>query len=417
VTQPAGAGSPIYVYDDAFSASGLGYTFAEIAAAFPADFVLAGPLTYLPTVDLQVGDVGAGAATTTLVDTVGSYVKWAATKTLKNRGTQTTSWKFSTGTKVGSGDQASGVTGTVLVFGAATALVGTHFHYGSTFRQTVGAMQFNPSVNGTGEMCNCILQSAAAGTAPINVGSSANRFGNLYNVDISHTTAVQVMANFFSLKADRISIGGATPTTFIASGSASLTAKDLALFGSPTQSDLRWSGAGSVLWALYRPTWTGNAPKFTAATVGNPNITGATVEYRTGVWKIVDRTGAGVSGIPVELTDVLGNVIFSGTTDSAGEVSYGSGISLNMVPVMDHYVVGATTVYTQRHRSPFTFKANTSDLVGYNSLYLSRSYAFNWPGYESVTTSAGQFEDVGDIVAIEDPIPAGPGWVEMSVDV
>lgn len=274
-------------------------------------------------------------------------------------------------------------------------------------------MQFQSSTNGVGEMINVLLQSSATGNTPINVGAAASKFANLYNVDISHTTTTnQVSTNINSTTAERLTIGG-NPTAFISSGTTGLAFKDIALFGTPTTSDLRWSAAGSVLWKVYRPIWTSNAPKFSAA-INSPSLANATTEYWRYDVKVVDRTGAAISGIPVRLTDVLGNIQVDTTTDSDGQVSFGSGLGANMVAVMDHYVSSGTT-YAQRHRSPFTCKVNTSDLTGYNSAYLSRTYAFNWVGYASVTTSSGAFEDVGDIVAIQDPAGNPTTWVEQVV--
>jgi len=397
----------------------LGYTFAEIAAAFPAAFTSLGTNkpSYRGLASIQIGDTGVGTATTTLVDTVGSSVEWDSGKTLKNRATQTTSWYFRTGTKIGSGNQASGATGTRIRFGAATALTMNHYHYGSTFQQTAGAMQFvnTTGVDNNGEMVNCLLQSVATGVAPIVVGNQAiSRFANIYNVDISSTTANQLMSNFNAVLAERITLGAATPTTFIGSGGAGVASKDMAMFGSPTQSDLRWTGAGAVGWQLYRPTWTGNAPKFTTSTAGTPAITSATVEYRFCAIKVVDRLGAGVASIPLTITDVLGNVLVNTTTDANGEITFGSDLGMDMIPVMDHYISSGTT-YAQRHRGPYTTKVNTSDLAGYNSSYLGRTYTWKCPGHESVTTSAGQFEDVGDIVAIQDAAGNPTVWTEQVV--
>ena len=416
MTQPGGAGTDIQIYDDASSASGSGYTFAEISAAFPSDFVSNGTNkpSYRAKVSLQVGDSTTGTATTTIVDTTGATVIWDSGKTLKNRATQTTSWHYSFGTKVGSGNESSGVTGTHLVFGAATSLPGTHAHYGCVFQQTTGAMTFSTPTDAVGEMVNCLLQSLSTGTAPINIGTGSARFANVYNVDISHTTAGQVMSNFGALNAERVTVSAAAPSAFIISGGAAVLLKDSNFFGTPSLSDLRWTGTGANGWLLYRPTWTGNAAKFSNVTSGFPALNGAAVEYRGAAVKVVDRTGAGVAGIPIHLEDTLGTVVIDTTTDSAGEVSFGSGIAANMVAVMDHYVSSGTT-YAQRHRSPFTMKVNTSDLTGYNSAYLSRTYDFNWPGYDSITTSAGQFEDLGDIIAIQDPAGNPTTWTELEI--
>lgn len=428
--------------------------------------------------DLQLGDTGVGTATTTLVDTAGSTVIWDSGKTLKNRATQITSWHFSLGTKVGSGNTASGVTGTVLVFGAATTLTGIHAHYGCTFKQTAGAMQFQTATDTVGELVNCLLQSVATGVSPINIGTAAARFANVYNVDISHTTASQVGTNFGVVNAERITVAAATPTAFLSGNAAGVTAKDAVYLGSPTQSDLRWAGSSAILWRLFKPTWSGGGPKFSVASSGFPVVTSGTLEYREWNVKVVDKNGSGLANLPVRLEDATGARQVDDITDSKGEVAFyasefrdcstqgtttllindlsriaagmyvtGDGIPantiitatgassltmsnpatnssfatrrfeyrpfVNAVCVMDHYAVGTT--YTQRHRSPFTLKVNTRDLPGYNSLYLEREYQYNHPGYEAITTSAGQFEDVGDIIAVEDQPGLPTTWVEKSL--
>lgn len=419
----------IYLHDDSNTTGGHAanqpHTFAEIALAAAAQFIDNGTNkpSYRSTVNVQLGDKAGGtidatgtqAATTTLQDTLGGTVIFDNTRTLKNRATQTTSWVYTFGTKVGSGNQASGVTGTRFVFGAVTSLQGAHSWYGCTLQQTSGAMTLTPATDNTGDMVNCLLQSSSTGNAPINLGSSSNRWANLYNVDISHgSNTNQVSTQNNALSAERMTYGQAAGPAFLASNAANVAMKDLAMFGSPTQSDLRWTGVGAVSWSFYRPTWTGNAAKFSTSSLSNPGLGAATLEYRFCSIKVVNRTGSGVAGIPVYMTDAIGTVVINALTDSSGEVSFGSGIGANMVAVMDHYVINLTTTYAQRRRSPFTVKVNTSDLAGYNINYRSRRYQFNWPGDETVTTTAGQYEDLGDIVAIEDQSGAPSSWIERS---
>src|SRR5690349_2116530 len=90
ITQPGGAGTTIMIYDDADTSGGRPagpYTFAQISAAFPADFVdvtvAAARPKYKSLVDLQLGDGGAGRNVTTLQATK-SDLDFAATHGLKN---------------------------------------------------------------------------------------------------------------------------------------------------------------------------------------------------------------------------------------------------------------------------------------------------------------------------------------------
>lgn len=314
---------------------------------------------------------------------------------------------------MGSGDQASGVTGTELIFGAAATLTGLHSLYGSTFRQTSGAMQFIPATTGTGDAVNCLLQSSSTGNAPINLGSSTNVFDNIYNCDISHTTTTnQVTTSFNFNTAERLTVAAATPTAFINSAVAGMAIKDISFFGVPSQSDIRWSSAAAVGWKLYRPRWSGASPKFTtfATSVGQPAVANAAVEYwRYDVKTLDGATGASVPSIPVKLTDAIGNVLVNQVTGNTGELVFGSGLGLNMVPVMDHYVTGNTT-YTQRHRSPFLVEINIGASANLN--FPSQRYYMNWPGYETVTASAGSFEDVGDTIWMRPAGGTATTWTE-----
>jgi hypothetical protein len=416
ITQPGGAGTTIFIYDDT---AGGPYPFAGLAATFPADFIDLGVIgssaSYRSKVDVQLGDTGVGTATTTLIDNVNSSVHFDLGKTLKNRATQTTSWNYQLGSKIGSGNIAAGSRGTNLLFGAATTLTGNHSWYGCLVRATSGALSFNVATDGVGEMVSCLLQSIdSAGTKPINIGNATNRFANVYNVHFSHNTAAQISSNFGALASERVSWGG-TPSRFWTINTGNLAPKDALFIGTPSSADIAWGGTSALAWRLYRPTFSGNAPKFVPVTSGFPPLDGTneTWELRRATFKIVDRNGAGVSAIPFSLTDQFGTSIVSGTSDSNGNILFGSGAAAQMVPVMDHYAVGA--VYTQRHRSPFTIKTNMPDMAGYNSNYLSRSYKFRWPGYESVTTSAGQFEDLGEIIAVENQSGAPTMWDEVAV--
>lgn len=415
VTQPGGAGTTIYIYDDASSASGTGYTFTEISAAFPADFVDNGTnrRSYRAKVSLQIGDTGVGTATTTLTDTRATVI-WDNTKTLLTRATQTGSWYLRLGTKIGTGDQASGVDGCDLTFGAAVTWPRQAYLYGCTMRQTAGAFQ-QSSLNGASEYVNCIFQSSASGTTPMSFGTfGGSEFDNIYNLDISHTTTAQVMSNFYAFSAERVTVACAAPTTFLNTSGISVSIKDLAMFGSPTQSDLRWTSPATARdWVLVRPKWTGNAPKFSAGNSTSHLAGDETYEYWLYDVKCVDGAGAGVSGIPVRLTDTLGNVQVDTTTDTNGRVSFGSGITANAVAVMDHYSVSG--VYTQRHRGPFLCEVNLPSQTGYNNNYFSHRYYFDWPGGATVTTSSGSFEDVGDVLPMSASASGGSLWVERVV--
>jgi hypothetical protein len=389
---------------------------AEISAAFPAVIIDNGTnrKTYRCTQSIRIGDTGTDATTTTLVDTnVGIF--FDSGKTILTRTTQTSSWYLRLGTKVGSGDQASGVNGCEVVLGAAPTWPRNSFLYGCTVRQTAGALGQNG--NDAAEYINCIFQSSASGTTPMSFGSFGvlgSQFDNIYNLDISHVTTAQVMSNFYAVSAERVTVAAAAPTTFLATSSPSVTIKDLAMFGSPTQSDLRWTSAvAATNWVLVRPKWTGNAEKFTSGNATSHVAGTETKEYWLYNVKVVDAAGAGIEGIPVRLTDVLGNVQVDELTTSTGEIEYGSGVTANAIVMMDHYAVSG--VYTQRHRGPFYTEINLPSQTGYNSNYQSKRYYWKPSGYESITTSSGSFEDVADVVALEDPASTPTQWQECEL--
>lgn len=319
---------------------------------------------------------------------------------------------------MGSGDEATGVSGCDLTFGAATTLRGTVNLYGCTLRQTVGAVSWTPSAALTGEAINCLFQSSAAAASPFVLGSSAvsSSIDNMYNVDFSHTLASSfAMTNFFVGTAKRITIGAPTPANLISSGSASISVTELACFGTPSQSDLRWNGAGAVAWTLVRPRFTGAVAKFSAsasAAGSLADVNSATVEYWFGLWKMVNELGDGVSGIPIKVTDAYSNVQINTTSDTNGEITYGSGTTVDCLAVMDHYCT-AGGVYIQRYRGPFLVEVNLPSMTGYNSAYLSHRYYADVPGSEGVTTTSGSFADIGDFVQMR-PISGNPTlWTEQ----
>jgi len=422
VTQPGGAGTTIYIYDDASSASGTGYTWAEIASAFGADFIDNGTNlpSYRSAVSIQVGDTGTGTATTSLIDATDSTVIFDDNKTLTYRSTQTSSWFTTLGTKVGTGDVATGNAGGCLVMGTTATIRGTFKFYGCKIVQTKGAISFVPYADEVGELVNCLIQHRATGTAPIVLGSASIKIDNLYNVDISSDSNNYVATIINARSVRRVTMGGPSVAYGLSTALASVENKDCNIFGSPATSDYRWSAAGALSWGFVRPGWSGNAAKFSSYATSIPPLDGSqTREFWIYNVKVVDSSGVGISGIPVKLTDTTGAIPVNTTTDSTGQITflpveldsggglaYQSDIFTNAVPTMDHYVdVGGTGLYTQRHRSPFLAEINMSYQTGYNSNYESRRYYFNWPGYPSITTTSGTFEDIQDIISLGPSTP------------
>lgn len=418
ITQPGGAGTTIYIYDDSDTSGGRAagpYTNAQISAAFPVDWVDNGTQekSYRAKVSLQIGDTGTGTASTTYSDTQGN-VFWDAGKTLIARATQTTSWLTSLGSKVGTGNTASGRLGTKVNLGLTSGtelLRGKLTFYGVALRTARPIVYIPPSdLDGT-EFVNCIIDTTLATGNALSLGVAATRITNMYNVDFTGATTGSLITSWGVAAAKRLTMAVPTPTTFFAPNAAA-TLEEIVLIGSPTTSDMRWTGSAAI-WNLIRPTFTGNAPKF-SATGAVPNLANSTKEYWGFDVKVVDRNGNAIAGIPVKLTDVAGVDQVDTTTLSTGDLAYGSGATANHVIVADHYVTGANT-YTLRQRSPFEIKCNMPDQVGYNPNYLSRHYKFNWPGSETYTTSSGTFEDMNDVLNLEEQSGTPTSWIELEM--
>ena len=408
ITQPSGAGTTIFIYDNTLAADGLAYHFAEISTAFPADFIDNGttPKSYRSKVSLQIGDTSAGTAATTLSDTaVGVY--FDAAKGLLWRASSTSSWTTNFGTKIGSGDKASGVDGVTIRNGLTTpwTIRGNISWYDSTII-TAGTVAINQGASGlTGDIQACILGITGTANVFFGIGTASFQFNNLYRVSLWGKNAVASagllgISNFAT--AERLSIAGPSMSYFIRNTSTSqYTLKDVTFFGTPAIADAVSTVAGAS-WDLVRPGWSG-AAKF-------PNVLNTAAGTIREDWlfnvRVVDRLGAAIASIPVKLTDTLGNVQVNTTTDANGQVAFGTGLLLNAVVVRDHYGDGVT--YSTRDRSPFTVAVNTG--ASENSAYLSRTYDFNWP-----LTETGAFQDVNDVVALQDPSGGPTAWVEASI--
>jgi hypothetical protein len=414
VTQPGGVGTTIFVFDNASAADTIAYHFAEISAAFPADFVDNGttPKSYRSKVSLQVGDTGVGTAATTLSDTNVTVI-FDATKQLVYRNTQLSSWSTVFGTKTGTGNQASGRSGVnIYSSGTITTIRGNIQLYGSRITAT-GRLTINNALTGlTGDVVNCLLESTGTGViSGVDFGATGFPFDNIYDVDVMGAVvsgAVGITQAIVANTMERVTFGG-NPPAFIRSSSLGITAKDIAFFGTPVTSDVIWTGtAATSNWVFIRPRWSGNAPKFSGGGLTNDPANG-THEYWGWDVKTVDRNGAAVANIPVKLTDIFGNVAVDTLTGANGQVTYGSGISANFTVVRDHYP-DAAGAYAVRDRSPFTVEINVGPAA--NSNYLSRVYKFDWPGL-----STGNFEDISDVVPIQDQSGGATSWHEYELGV
>jgi hypothetical protein len=411
----------IYVEDNSDpSAGGDGsYSFADIFAVLGGtgvDLLRVDSGTGVPTYrflkNLQIGNTG-GTLPTTLQDN-NVVCTFDAGRVLKTRLTSTTGVTCQFGTKVGSGNTESGKKGVWLYFtntaGANTVILrGTVKWYGVCAQSTQSggtqALQFPNQNAGASELVNCIF----GGFTGYVLGSSGASLSNIYNVDITGDVAAGLITSFFVDSASRITVGGGSGFQ-LATGSAGIAFKDAVFLGTPITSDLQMASGLATNWLLVRPQFSGNAPKFSNS--GPATASSGAQEYWIYDVKVVDRNGVAVAGIPVSVTDVDGNVQINATTNSTGQITYGSGLTANCLVLADHYNAGGVA-YAIHHRSPYTTRINTG--LSRNSNYMSRTFKWFAPGYETITTSSGSFEDISDIVPIEDSSGAGTVWIELTL--
>lgn len=426
VTQPLGVNTTIYVHDTSASASGLGYTFAEISAAFPTDFVLTNPGDARPVystitgVSVQIGDETVDATSTELKDT-NATVLFTANTGLIMRTTQTSSWTLTLGTKIGSGSTASGKAGCSIHYGSllTPVLRGTVKLYDTQIiSNTFNTINLNAlsSDNNGSELYGCEFFQPSTGS--FTVGSSTNRWSNIYDCRFSTGATGAVTGALWAVNMDRNDYSASAPSSFFAASTANIVHSGVSFYGAPSQSSYRWTSTAATNWSLDRPGWAQSGAKFTQSVAGSIAVANGAKESRRYNVKVSLAGGTAKAGIPVKLTDATGAVQVDTTTDANGRISFSSVIGSATVPngviVMDHYTV--SQVYTQRHRSPFLVEVNAAGATApRNTSYGSYRYYLYWPGYEGVTTSAGTFEDVNDVIPLE--FAAGPGGVTWIEDV
>lgn len=412
------AGTTIQLYDDndvtGGHTAGLPHSAAEMAAStdpnVAANWVLlAGNVPkYRSLMNVRLGsNVASNPTTWTDTDAV---FDWDNTRTLSIGNLGTSSSTINWGTKIGTGNKATGRNGITAYFGNATNLRCNLNLYGCHLVQVPagsGAFQFVPVSGSNVEMIDCIVGHKGTGaTAQIAIGSAVQAVNNVYNVDFwGNTTnaSAGVLSQLNCTVAERITIGGNANFYCLRTAQATIAVKDILFFGSPGTADIVSVGGATTVWSLVRPGWSGNAPKFGPMTAA----VGTIQEYWTADVKVVDGNGTGVSGISVRLTDSVGNVQIDTTTDSVGRISFGSGVTTNAVSVMDHY--GTAANYLTRARSPFLAEFNT---VNTNTGYAIVRFLFDWP-----TDANGNFEDVALAVPLRPPGGGPSSWVEFELGV
>lgn len=406
VTQPNGAGTTIYIYDDASSASTTAFSPSEIASAFPADFVqIEGGTTedYNINVDVQIGDDGLGSKATTL-SAINTSLHWVTGKTLLTRQTQIASWGGAFGTQIAGFPDVSGVDGCNLNFGGATRISGHFVFSACRIVADSGALEFIPE--GAYQFYDCIIENAGSGAGDtIAFGDSVAQtaISTLIHTKVSGNTTGVLMPYCSISDSVSMTVTG-NPSSFMDIPGFGVDLIKLSLVGTPSASDVLISGA-NVNARFQQPNWSQLGPRV-SFTAQNEVGTGLSEQWLFD-HKIVDASGDPIAGIQATLSDSIGTVWISQVSDSEGRVTGGSG---QAVTVRDHYSDSSLN-YLTRDRSPFTVVYNSPSSPNYNSNYLSRTRVFDWPGL-----STGIFADVLDIVSLNEPDSATPTpWVECSL--
>lgn len=400
--------------NNADAADGTHYTVSEIIAAVTAaDATRIDSGTGFPTYRfLKNLVVGGASSNATLLQDVNCTLTFDATRILRTRTTNTTNVGITFGTRVGSGNSGSGGNGVTVLLAPTTstamAIRGTVKLYGSRFSKsylaTSQALQF-PAVNSGSELVNCQFD----GFTSYVLGSSGFNIGLIYNLDITRpNAATNIITAFFVDVAERITVSSlrtADANLALSSNTANVSFRDAVFFG-----DFTGGGAPGVLsaggtatgWKLVHPQWPTGVNLFGVNSVALADD--GAHEYWEYDPQVVDgTTGTPLSGIPVKLTDILGNVQVDEITGSNGRITFGSGITANMVIVADHYTGG------RRTRSDFLAEVNTG--ASANPAYPEVTYRFDWPGDDT-----GRYGEVWDIIPLGNPAGgAGTVWVEQTL--
>ena len=417
IYQAAGGNTPIVMHDNTKSASAAAFNAAELFYGFPHTFRKVATQgsriayeNFTPTgtpANITIGQTSSPQTTTWRDTNVNINMN---TGNLATAATSLSSWHIEWGTKIGSGDEAGGTDGVVLNTAQSVLTMRGHLKlYGCVIQCQNAASIANGAASLDGDIQGCTLMGPA-----FTLGSSTFPLANLYDTTIqsTSTTSTDILKLFFATKSKKVRMACQTFRSFLgANTTAAFKPREIIFKGTPATADVRWGGAGVTGWYLVQPEWSGNAAKFAIVASGNPSLANATLEYRTFNVKVVSSTGTAFASIPVKLTDLQGNLVVDTTTDSNGRISFGSGQLANAVIVMDHYAV--TTVYTQRHRSPFLLEVNTGN--SRDTTHQSLRTKFYWPGYEGITTSAGSFEDINMIVPLETATGLATSWIEASM--
>jgi len=367
VDQAGGPGTDITYEDNASSANGLYYTFAEVfASPFGAEFTGLGtsPESYRALVSLVNGD-GGGTATTTLKETNATLTcDLGKPLNISPIGSANRTMQF--GEKIlGPNGKPSGKNGCRLVFeNSSISWAGIVKAYATQIRCS-GTFNYFPGTAGLpGEFVDVIIDTGGS----IGLGLPATgKVDLLFNVDISlYGGGTTVVANINSNYAERITIFG-TGQRLISTPNA-VRVRDLILGGTPTVADVNISSAVNE-WDIAEPIWSGNAPQ------ANSNLANSAYINEWWRWLPVtqeERTGAFIASVPLKVLDVDGTEVLPLTyTDVNGMISYGASDLITQNCLKVRRGKRTSSVWAWQKRGPFRVRVN-----------LDGATLGQYPGYE-----------------------------------
>ncbi|MGA8232932.1 MAG: putative Ig domain-containing protein, partial [Candidatus Acidiferrales bacterium] len=236
------------------------------------------------------------------------------------------------------------VTGTVAQGNTITVIEKSdNGEYGGCELDGTYGVQYDDEASGVSDVSNTVVGNAqqcdGGGLRLTAVGAGNTSSNNSYTGKLLSGFSSGVVATGLSMDSGGQPAFTATRDTFIGDtssiyvdwdGAGPLTCISCTLGSGPEPSNYTtfyfWNGSLAVTPGglhFRDTTFTGSASK-TSTNMTVPGSNGQTAEYWidwTYTLTVEDGTGAAVSGASVSITDALGNSIYSGTTNSSGQIS------------------------------------------------------------------------------------------------
>lgn len=448
VTQPGGAGTTIFVYDDTHAnAGGDGaYSLADIKAAM--DVLRPGQ----SDIELLVGGVSG-------LSFSGTLLQWMLNVTVTfggqgSDGTLATTWKETVssdifqraggityrigggpiatrlGTKLGAAplglaESTMGGRDGVNFRGAGFTFRNDCYVYGCTFRLS-GAF----SVQSTGASVQEFAGNLVTATGLNNVLGAGSFLGTWYNNTFVFTTSSNAINGMNIQDARGNKILCVTPSQIIASSQITARIQGVMLSGDPSVSDLRPTGGTYSDWRAIDVIYTDLAPRWTFAQ--NATADNGAKEYARFNTAVQDGAGNPLIDIPVVMYSSIGSDNGSGSglvldtkTFGAGDLGFIDAASgyQNAIRVRDMYGFGGGPANRDRL---FYLYVNVAGMSQYpaNPAYPEfRLEVFGWPGlhrYQGVFQAyGGTFTQLFMPIMLAWPAAVIPGpkpyWMQDTV--